>query len=77
MINSIEIGKKIKFYRRLKEMSQKDLGNALQEPITSQQIHKYEKGNNDISVVKLFEISKILKIDFLSFFKELPKLNKN
>ena len=77
MINSIEIGKKIKFFRKLKEMSQKDLGEALQLPITSQQIHKYENGSNDISVVKLFEISKILKIDFLYFFKELPNFNKN
>ncbi len=75
MTNAIEIGKKIKFYRRLKEMPQKKLGQALD--ITSQQIHKYENGSNDISVSKLFAISKVLEIDFLSFFKELPELNKN
>ena len=58
--SAIEIGKRIKVYRRLANLSQAELGNALD--VTSQQIHKYENGSNEISFKKLCLIANTLNI---------------
>jgi transcriptional regulator with XRE-family HTH domain len=69
---SITIGKKIKHYRRLKEITQADLGKALD--VSSQQIHKYENGSNDISFVKLVKVSEFLGVSVNDLIgeQELP-----
>lgn len=58
---SIKIGKKIHFLRRVKKMSQTDLGRCLN--ITGQQIQKYESGANEISVVKLYKLAEIFGVN--------------
>lgn len=58
---SINIGKKIRLLRRLKEMSQTQLGKPLN--ITGQQIQKYESGANEISVVKLYKLAEIFGVN--------------
>lgn len=54
------IGDKILSYRLAKNISRKDMANVI--GITHQQIHKYEKGQNRISVSRLFEICDYLGV---------------
>lgn len=68
-----KIGEKIFFYRRIKNKTRQSLGEKI--GISGQQIKHYESGLTQISVVRLFSISKALQIKFAKF---LPKelLNK-
>ena len=52
--------------RMLVGMSQEKLGEAL--GITFQQVQKYEKGTNRISVARLVDIAKILDVNIHFFF---------
>ena len=52
-------------------MSQDKLGRAV--GLTFQQIQKYEKGFNRISVGRLWEISRILNVPIAYFFEDLPR----
>ena len=54
----VEVGAKIKARRRLLGMSQDTLAARL--GVTFQQIQKYEKGSNRVSVPKLIQICKVL-----------------
>ena len=49
-------------------LSQHDLGEAVN--VSIQQIQKYEKGQNKISITRLIEISKALNTDLIAFFSE-------
>ena len=62
------IGRRIKEFRLLREMTLKELSNML--GITFQQLQKYEKGQNNIRAYRLYRISKILNVKFEDFFKE-------
>jgi transcriptional regulator with XRE-family HTH domain len=55
-----EIGQAIRTVRSLKGMSQTDLGTAA--GVTFQQIQKYEKGANRLSVATLIKICQALEI---------------
>lgn len=55
----IEIGKAVKAIRTVRGMSQTTLGEAL--GITFQQIQKYEKGTNRLSVSSLIRVCKALQ----------------
>ena len=57
------IGNRIKLRRNYLKMSQD----------TFQQIQKYEKGFNRISVGRLWEISRILNVPIAYFFEDLPR----
>lgn len=57
---SFKIGQNIRIYRKIHNISQKTLGGLLN--ITSQQVHKYENGTNDISYIKLHKIATILEV---------------
>jgi transcriptional regulator with XRE-family HTH domain len=61
------IGSRVKFRRSILGISQEKLGTYL--GVTFQQIQKYEKGTNRISSGVLYNISKILDVDF-SYFVE-------
>ncbi len=63
------IGNKIRARRISLNLSQDDLAVALN--ITYQQVQKYEKGKNRVSASRLYEVSKILKIDFAYFFENI------
>lgn len=56
----IKVGKNIKYSRRMRNVTQSQLGKSLN--ISAQQIHKYETGGNDISFIKLLKIAEILNI---------------
>lgn len=56
------VGHKLRQVRTSAGMSQTDLANEL--GITFQQIQKYEKGTNRISVSRLYRIAKLLGVSF-------------
>ncbi len=74
MISSM-IGKKVKIYRKLSNISQKDLAEKL--GISFQQVQKYEKGTNRISIDSLIEIAEILGISYHQFFEGVVDGNRN
>ncbi len=59
------IGQKVKQRRSSLSMSQVKLGEKL--GVSFQQVQKYESGKNRISASTLFQISKILGVDFSYF----------
>ena len=65
------IGNRIKLRHNYLKMSQDKLGRAV--GLTFQQIQKYEKGFNRISVGRLWEISRILNVPIAYFFEDLPR----
>jgi transcriptional regulator with XRE-family HTH domain len=64
-----EIGSRMRMRRMLIGMSQEKLGEML--GLTFQQVQKYEKGTNRISVARMIEIAKILGVDIHFFFDGL------
>jgi transcriptional regulator with XRE-family HTH domain len=66
-VNKI-IGLRLKMRRNNLGITQSDLGNKL--GVTFQQIQKYEKGQSNISIHKLLQISEILKIPVDYFLGE-------
>ena len=62
----IEIGSRVRMRRISVGMSQEKLGDML--GLTFQQVQKYEKGTNRISVGRLVDIAKILGVDIHFFF---------
>lgn len=67
-----EIGSRVRMRRISIGMSQEKLGDMLD--LTFQQVQKYEKGMNRISVARLVDIAKILGVDIHFFFNGLePK----
>ena len=65
----IEIGSRVRMRRISIGMSQEKLGDML--GLTFQQVQKYEKGMNRISVARLVEIAKILGVEIEFFFDGL------
>ena len=65
----LEIGSRVRMRRISIGMSQEKLGDML--GLTFQQVQKYEKGMNRISVARLVEIAKILGVDIEFFFDGL------
>lgn len=61
-----EIGSRVRMRRISIGMSQEKLGDML--GLTFQQVQKYEKGMNRISVGRLVDIAKILGVDIHFFF---------
>lgn len=56
------VGAKVKTRRLMLGMSQEDLANAI--GLTFQQVQKYERGTNRISVSRLVDISRALKVPY-------------
>lgn len=69
------VGKNLKAYRKMRGLSQGKLANAL--GITFQQVQKYEQGINRISASRLYDISKVLKIDIHKLYAGLPESHVN
>jgi transcriptional regulator with XRE-family HTH domain len=65
-------GQRLRQGRGMRKLSQAALGSRLLEPITFQQVQKYERGINRIAVSRLFEFAEILQLP-VSFF--LPEAN--
>lgn len=63
MLDNLEIGQRLKVARKLKSLSQKEVGLAL--GVTSQQVQKYERGVNRISVDAMLRLDQKLGIKIL------------
>lgn len=59
---SSKVGQKIKYYRKLHGISLKYLSDMVN--ISMQQLSKYEKGDVQIKIDKLFDISLALDVSF-------------
>lgn len=74
----IQAGKRIRELRVLQGMSQDTLGKAL--GITFQQIQKYERGVNRVSVSRLYEIAEALDVSVVDILEaepsDMPELDK-
>ena len=71
-----KIGKGILDLRLSKGLSREGVAKAI--GVTHQQLHKYEKGVNRLSVGRLLEIAKALKADPAYFYSDnTNKENKN
>lgn len=62
MINLVDVGKKISYYRRLNNMSQDYLGEKLF--VTRQLISKWEVGNGTPTIDSIIEITKLFNVSF-------------
>ena len=67
----IHVGTRVKLRRKLLEMSQTKLGDAV--GVSFQQIQKYERGANRIGASRLFEISQVLDVPISFFFDDMPE----
>jgi len=67
-----EIGSRVRMRRISIGMSQEKLGDLL--GLTFQQVQKYEKGTNRISVSRLVDIARILSVDIHFFFNGIKNL---
>jgi transcriptional regulator with XRE-family HTH domain len=67
-----EIGSRMRMRRVSIGMSQEKLGDML--GLTFQQVQKYEKGTNRISVGRLVDIAKILSVDIHFFFNGIKSV---
>lgn len=63
-----EIGAKIRSLRLSRGISQKELAGYLE--VTFQQLQKYEKGHNKISVDKLLSLSEYFRVPFNYFLHQ-------
>ena len=67
----IHVGKRLKQRRMILGLSQTELANRL--GISFQQIQKYEKAADRLSVSRLADISNVLDINIMYFFNGLPE----
>jgi transcriptional regulator with XRE-family HTH domain len=67
-----EIGSRVRMRRISIGMSQEKLGDML--GLTFQQVQKYEKGTNRISVGRLVDIANILGVDIHFFFNGIKSI---
>jgi transcriptional regulator with XRE-family HTH domain len=65
----VEIGSRVRMRRMTVGMSQEKLGEML--GLTFQQVQKYEKGTNRISVSRLVDIANVLGVEIEFFFNGL------
>jgi transcriptional regulator with XRE-family HTH domain len=71
---SVKIGKNIRTYRRIRDLSQQHLGKVIN--VSCQQISKYESGDNDINVINLMAIAEALEVPLKSFLlNDVPLLH--
>lgn len=64
------VGTRIRMRRLMLDMSQTDLGNAVN--LTFQQIQKYEKGSNRVGASRLQQFANFMKVPVAFFFEGQP-----
>lgn len=67
----IHVGKRLQQIRKLRGLSQQDLGQKITTPVTFQQLQKYERGQNRLSASKLWEFGEVLEVPPSYFFEGL------
>lgn len=63
------IGERLRAYRDINGLSQTELGDAI--GVTFQQVQKYERGKNKVSVSRLIDICRILNTPLMNFLTGL------
>jgi transcriptional regulator with XRE-family HTH domain len=71
----IEVGKRIRVYRRQAGLSQTRLGEALK--LTFQQVQKYEKGANRVAPSRLEVIARVCGVPVSAFMPSLDSQKGN
>ena len=71
---NIKIGERIRAGRKACGLSQTELGNAIPNPITFQQIQKYETGTNRISVSMLSDLAEAMQLPLAYFLEDLADI---
>ena len=66
------VGNRVRMRRMMLGLSQEKLGDALQPPVSFQQVQKYEKGTNRISASRLQQSAHILQVPVAFFFEGAP-----
>lgn len=66
----IQLGRRLKMFRRQKHISQKVLGKSI--GVSFQQIQKYESGKSRLSASKLFTIAGLFELPLSAFFEGFP-----
>jgi len=66
----VQVGARLRQRRVLLGMTQQSMGKAV--GLTSEQIHKYECGDNQIGASKLHEFARVLDVRVSYFFDEMP-----
>ena len=69
----VRVGERLRQRRILAGLSQMKLGSL--EGITFQQVQKYERGTNRMSVSRLVHFSRILDVPVTWFLDDLPEKN--
>jgi transcriptional regulator with XRE-family HTH domain len=74
----IHVGSKIRERRTQLGMTQEELGKALRDSLSHQQIQKYEKGENSISCARLAQLAEALGVTAASLLEgiDTPKPNQ-
>lgn len=63
----VQVGRRLRQGRALRNMSQQVLGEEAEHPVTFQQVQKYERGFNRIAISRLWEFATVLQLP-LSYF---------
>lgn len=63
----------LRFYRRLRDVEQKDLATLL--GVTTSMISRYEQGKADIRALDLFKIAQFLGVPVHKFFEPVPHID--
>lgn len=77
----IYAGQQLRALRKLQNISQFDLCNQLPNPISFQQLQKYEKGVNRMCISRAYEFANIFGVSVITFFpddshEDLPMISK-
>lgn len=65
------VGSRLRFKRRILDFSQMVLAKKI--GISHQQLHKYERGLNQITASRLLQLSQVLEVPISYFFDEMPE----
>lgn len=69
-LSSVEIGRKMKEFRKRKGISQEGLAELV--GLSFQQIQKYEAGTNRLNTDKLQDVANALSVPVSAFFEDQP-----
>ncbi len=67
----IQIGMRLRAKRNEVGLTQEELGKALADQLSHQQIQKYERGENSISCFRLVQIAETLKVNASYFLDDI------
>jgi len=73
----LQVGARVRELRTLRGLTQEELGKAMRDTLSHQQIQKYEKGENSISCARLAQLAEVLEVTAASFLEGVGASNAN